>query len=116
MVFSRQSSACITSPASEHHLDVSHLEPSEVRTWLPPTPAPAKRVKMDRTVMPCGTVVTTVTAVRSRPGRPLHTESMRTPPRSKLTERRVSEQPSVLGAKVSNALSYRAQPVSDTDF
>lgn len=26
---------------------------------------------MDRTVMPCGTVVTTVTAVKSKPGRPL---------------------------------------------
>ncbi|KAM9456085.1 C2 domain-containing protein 2 [Clarias gariepinus] len=91
--------------------EVSYLEPSEVRTWLPPTPAPAKRVEMDRTVMPCGTVVTTVTAVKSRPGRPLHTESMRTPPRSKLTERRVSEQPSVLGAKVSKALSS-----SDTEL
>lgn len=34
-------------------------------------PAPTKRVEMDRTVMPCGTVVTTVTAVRSKPGRPL---------------------------------------------
>lgn len=26
---------------------------------------------MDRTVMPCGTVVTTITAVKSKPGRPL---------------------------------------------
>ncbi|XP_053097241.1 C2 domain-containing protein 2 isoform X1 [Pangasianodon hypophthalmus] len=91
--------------------ELSYLEPSEVRTWQPPTPAPAKRVEMDRTVMPCGTVVTTVTAVRSRPGRPLPTESMKPPPKAKLTERRVSEQPSVLGAKVSKALS-----ASDTEL
>lgn len=49
----------------------TYLEPSEVRCWHPPTPAYHKRVEMDRTVMPCGTVVTTVTAVKSKPGRPL---------------------------------------------
>ncbi|TTS33140.1 C2 domain-containing protein 2 [Bagarius yarrelli] len=54
--------------------ELSYLEPSEVRSWQIPTPAPAKRVEMDRTVMPCGTVVTTVTAVRSRPGRSPLTE------------------------------------------
>ncbi|KAK1800605.1 hypothetical protein P4O66_005807, partial [Electrophorus voltai] len=51
--------------------EFTYLEPSEVRAWHPPTPAPAKRVEMDRTIMPCGTVVTTVTAVKSRPGRAL---------------------------------------------
>ncbi|KAG7322735.1 hypothetical protein KOW79_014081 [Hemibagrus wyckioides] len=91
--------------------ELSYLEPSEVRTWQPPTPAPTKRVEMDRTVMPCGTVVTTVTAVRSRPGRSLPTESMKPPTKAKLTERRVSEQPSMLGAKVSKALSS-----SDTEL
>ncbi|XP_017543945.2 C2 domain-containing protein 2 isoform X2 [Pygocentrus nattereri] len=88
--------------------EFTYLEPSEVRTWQPPTPAPSKRVEMDRTVMPCGTVVTTVTAVKSRPGRPLPPE---TPSKSKLSERRVSEQPSKLGAKVSKALSS-----SDTEL
>ncbi|XP_053500648.1 C2 domain-containing protein 2 isoform X3 [Ictalurus furcatus] len=91
--------------------ELSYLEPCEVRTWQPPTPAPTKRVEMDRTVMPCGTVVTTVTAVRSRPGRPLPTEPMKPPSIAKLAERRVSEQPSVLGAKVSKALSS-----SDTEL
>ncbi|KAF7701433.1 C2 domain-containing protein 2 isoform X1 [Silurus meridionalis] len=91
--------------------ELSYLEPSEVRTWQPPTPASARRVEMDRTVMPCGTVVTTVTAVRSRPGRPLPTESVKPPAKAKLAERRVSEQPSVLGAKVSKALS-----ASDTEL
>lgn len=52
-------------------LQFTYLEPSEVRSWHPPTPASSKRVEMDRTVMPCGTVVTTITAVKSKPGRPL---------------------------------------------
>lgn len=92
-------------------LEFMFLEPSEVRTWQPPTPAPTKRVEMDRTVMPCGTVITTVTAVRSRPGRPLPPEAVKTPSKTKLSERRVSEQPSILGSKVSKALSS-----SDTEL
>ncbi|XP_051973237.1 C2 domain-containing protein 2 isoform X3 [Xyrauchen texanus] len=90
--------------------EFTYLEPSEVRSWQTPTPAPTKRVEMDRTVMPCGTVVTTVTAVRSKPGRPLPPES-KSPSKNKLAERRVSEQPSILGAKVSKALSS-----SDTEL
>lgn len=53
---------------SSHQL--TYLDPNEVRSWQPPTPASSKRVEMDRTVMPCGTVVTTITAVKSKPGRP----------------------------------------------
>lgn len=90
--------------------EFTYLEPNEVRTWQTPTPAPTKRVEMDRTVMPCGTVVTTVTAVRSKPGRPLPPES-KSPSKNKLAERRVSEQPSILCAKVSKALSS-----SDTEL
>ncbi|XP_016401924.1 C2 domain-containing protein 2-like isoform X1 [Sinocyclocheilus rhinocerous] len=90
--------------------EFTYLEPSEVRSWQTPTPAPTKRVEMDRTVMPCGTVVTTVTAVRSKPGRPLAPES-KSPSKNKLAERRVSEQTSLLGAKVSKALSS-----SDTEL
>ncbi|XP_068600719.1 C2 domain-containing protein 2 [Brachionichthys hirsutus] len=98
--------------------DFTYLEPSEVRSWLPPTPASCKKVEMDRTVMPCGTVVTTVTAVKSKPGRPLppglvtdlaHKAAAHRP---KLWERRrVSEQPSMAGAPVSKALSS-----SDTEL
>ncbi|KAA0704086.1 C2 domain-containing protein 2 [Triplophysa tibetana] len=90
--------------------EFTYLEPSEVRCWQPPTPAPAKRVEMDRTVMPCGTVVTTVTAVRSKPGRALPPES-KSPLKSKLAERRVSEQMSLPGIKASKALSS-----SDTEL
>ncbi|XP_040006202.1 C2 domain-containing protein 2 [Xiphias gladius] len=97
--------------------DFTYLEPSEVRSWHPPTPASNKRVEMDRTVMPCGTVVTTITAVKSKPGRPLPLGLNIDPAQKavtnkpKLSERRVSEQASMLGAKVSKALSS-----SDTEL
>ncbi|XP_037544066.1 C2 domain-containing protein 2 [Nematolebias whitei] len=96
--------------------EFTYLEPSEVRSWHPPTPAAKKKVEMDRTVMPCGTVVTTITAVKSKPGRPLplnHTDPALKPVDSKpkLAERRVSEQVSMLGGAVSKALSS-----SDTEL
>ncbi|XP_077447825.1 C2 domain-containing protein 2 isoform X2 [Stigmatopora argus] len=97
--------------------DFTYLDPSEVRSWQPPTPASTKRVEMDRTVMPCGTVVTTITAVKSKPGRMLHPglsidssqKAMTLKP--KLSERRVSDQTSTLGGSVSKALSS-----SDTEL
>ncbi|XP_012720694.2 C2 domain-containing protein 2 isoform X1 [Fundulus heteroclitus] len=96
--------------------EFTYLEPSEVRSWQPPTPAASKRVEMDRTVMPCGTVVTTITAVKSKPGRQLPLNN--TDPalktvdsKAKLAERRVSEQVSLLGGTVSKALSS-----SDTEL
>ncbi|CAJ1064716.1 C2 domain-containing protein 2 [Xyrichtys novacula] len=97
--------------------EFTYLEPSEVRSWHPPTPVSNKRVEMDRTVMPCGTVVTTITAVKSKPGRPLPPGLTIDPAikvvsnKPKLTGRRVSEQPSVLGPTVSKALSS-----SDTEL
>ncbi|TNN76949.1 C2 domain-containing protein 2 [Liparis tanakae] len=97
--------------------DFTYLEPSEVRSWHPPTPASNKRVEMDRTVMPCGTVVTTITAVKSKPGRPpllglnLDHAHKAVATKSKLSERRVSEQASMMGATVSKALSS-----SDTEL
>lgn len=97
--------------------EFTYLEPSEVRSWQPPTPASTKKVEMDRTVMPCGTVVTTITAVKSKPGRPLpaalsiDTCSKVMSNQTKLSERRVSEQPLVMGSTVSKALS-----ASDTEL
>ncbi|XP_060911913.1 C2 domain-containing protein 2 isoform X1 [Labrus mixtus] len=97
--------------------DFTFLEPSEVRSWHPPTPASNKRVEMDRTVMPCGTVVTTITAVKSKPGRPLPPGLTIDPAvksasiKPKLSGRRVSEQPCVLGLTVNKALSS-----SDTEL
>ncbi|XP_063060263.1 C2 domain-containing protein 2 [Engraulis encrasicolus] len=95
--------------------EFTYLEPSEVRTWQTPTPASQKRVEMDRTVMPCGTVVTTITAVKSKPGRALPPSLLETPmkppTKAKMSQRRVSEQPSMLTATVSKALSS-----SDTEL
>ncbi|XP_026184023.1 C2 domain-containing protein 2 [Mastacembelus armatus] len=97
--------------------DFTYLEPSEVRSWHPPTPVSNKRVEMDRTVMPCGTVVTTITAVKSKPGRALPPGLNIDPAqravvsKPKLTERRVSEQASMLGGTFSKALSS-----SDTEL
>ncbi|XP_047462865.1 C2 domain-containing protein 2 isoform X2 [Mugil cephalus] len=95
--------------------DFTYLDPSEVRSWHPPTPASNKRVEMDRTVMPCGTVVTTITAVKSKPGRPLPINidpaQKVVVSKPKLGERRVSEQVSMLGGAVSKALSS-----SDTEL
>lgn len=48
-------------------LQFSYIEPGEVKSWQSPPPAPAAKVEKDRTVMPCGTVVTTVTAVKTKP-------------------------------------------------
>lgn len=97
--------------------EFTYLDPSEVRSWHPPTPASSKRVEMDRTVMPCGTVVTTVTAVKSKPSR-LVAPGLCTVPTQKAadaqpkpTGRRVSEQASTLGTAVSKALSS-----SDTEL
>uniref|UniRef100_A0A8C5LRL3 C2 calcium dependent domain containing 2 n=1 Tax=Leptobrachium leishanense TaxID=445787 RepID=A0A8C5LRL3_9ANUR len=44
-----------------------YIEPNEVKCRPIPSPLPAKKVEKDRTVMPCGTVVTTVTSVSSKP-------------------------------------------------
>lgn len=43
----------------------SFVEPCEARPRQ--SPPPAAKVEKDRTVMPCGTVVTTVTAVKTKP-------------------------------------------------
>nr|XP_057943240.1 C2 domain-containing protein 2 isoform X2 [Doryrhamphus excisus] len=97
--------------------DFTYLDPNEVRSWQPPTPASTKRVEMDRTVMPCGTVVTTITAVKSKPGRPLppglsiDSSQKALASKPKISERRVSEQTPVLGATVSKVLSS-----SDTEL
>uniref|UniRef100_A0A4W3IXY0 Uncharacterized protein n=1 Tax=Callorhinchus milii TaxID=7868 RepID=A0A4W3IXY0_CALMI len=49
--------------------EVSHVPPArpgEVKPRQLPTLLPARKVEKDRTVMPCGTVITTVTAVKTQ--------------------------------------------------
>ncbi|XP_056416184.1 C2 domain-containing protein 2 [Hyla sarda] len=91
------------------------VEPNEMKSWT--VPVPAKKVEKDRTVMPCGTVVTTVTSVTSKPrleGKSEKTSDSpsRTPPKIKIIERDFSVQaiPSQTGV-VSKALSS-----SDTEL
>ncbi|KAF0884274.1 PRD15 protein, partial [Crocuta crocuta] len=91
--------------------EFSYIEPGEVKSQQSPPPAPAAKVEKDRTVMPCGTVVTTVTAVKTKPrfdtGRasPLSSESpVRTPVKVKVIEKDISVQ----------AISCHGAPVSKT--
>ncbi|KAM9170536.1 C2 domain-containing protein 2 isoform 2-T2 [Pangshura tecta] len=47
--------------------EFSYVEPNESKSWQVPAQLPATKIEKDRTVMPCGTVVTTVTAVKTKP-------------------------------------------------
>ncbi|XP_077149941.1 C2 domain-containing protein 2 [Ranitomeya variabilis] len=97
------------------------VEPNEMKSWT--VPVPAKKVEKDRTVMPCGTVVTTVTSVTSKPriegksaaagySDKTSESPSSTPPKIKVIERDFSVQaiPSQTGV-VSKALSS-----SDTEL
>lgn len=96
-----------------------YIEPGDPKAWQAPPPAPAAKIEKDRTVMPCGTVVTTVTAVKTKPrfdaGRasPLSPESpVKTPVRVKVIEKDISIQAVPChGAPVSKAFSS-----SDTEL
>ncbi|NXG51440.1 C2CD2 protein, partial [Psilopogon haemacephalus] len=98
--------------------EFSFIEPSELKTWQVSSSLPATKIEKDRTVMPCGTVVTTVTAVKTKPrleGRssPLSTDSpVKTPVKVKVIEKDVSVQAiHSHGAPVSKTLSS-----SDTEL
>uniref|UniRef100_A0A2K6UGS4 C2 calcium dependent domain containing 2 n=1 Tax=Saimiri boliviensis boliviensis TaxID=39432 RepID=A0A2K6UGS4_SAIBB len=91
--------------------EFSYVEPGELKSSPIPPPVPAAKIEKDRTVMPCGTVVTTVTAVKTKPrvdmGRasPLSSESpVKTPVKVKVIEKDISVQ----------AISCRSAPVSKT--
>ncbi|XP_015269248.1 PREDICTED: C2 domain-containing protein 2 [Gekko japonicus] len=96
--------------------DFSYIEPSESRHLK--VPATLAKVEKDRTVMPCGTVVTTVTSVKAKPlieGRSsaLHSDSpARSPVKMKVIEKDLSIQAiQCRKASVSKALSS-----SDTEL
>ncbi|XP_006870916.1 PREDICTED: C2 domain-containing protein 2 [Chrysochloris asiatica] len=92
-------------------VEFSYVEPTEWKPWPIPAPFPATKIEKDRTVMPCGTVVTTVTAVKTKPrfdvGRvtPLSPESpVKMPVKVKVIEKDISVQ----------AISCHSAPVSKT--
>ncbi|XP_054687601.1 C2 domain-containing protein 2 isoform X1 [Grus americana] len=98
--------------------EFSFIEPNELKTWQVSSPVPATKIEKDRTVMPCGTVVTTVTAVKTKPrleGRssPLSTDSpVKTPVKVKVIEKDFSVHAiHSHGAPVSKTLSS-----SDTEL
>ncbi|NWR88789.1 C2CD2 protein, partial [Furnarius figulus] len=98
--------------------EFSFIEPNEQKTRQVSSPVLATKIEKDRTVMPCGTVVTTVTAVRTKPrleGRasPLSTDSpVKTPVKVKVTEKDFAvEALHSHGAPVSKTLSS-----SDTEL
>ncbi|XP_071608788.1 C2 domain-containing protein 2 isoform X2 [Heliangelus exortis] len=98
--------------------EFSFIEPNELKTWQVSSPVPATKIEKDRTVMPCGTVVTTVTAVKTKPrleGRssPPSTDSpVKTPLKVKVIEKDFSVQGlHSHGAPVSKTLSS-----SDTEL
>ncbi|XP_030325156.1 C2 domain-containing protein 2 isoform X1 [Calypte anna] len=98
--------------------EFSFIEPNELKTWQASSPVPATKIEKDRTVMPCGTVVTTVTAVKTKPrleGRssPPSTDSpVKTPVKVKVIEKDFSGQGlHSHGAPVSKTLSS-----SDTEL
>ncbi|NWU69588.1 C2CD2 protein, partial [Pterocles burchelli] len=98
--------------------EFSFIEPSELKTWQVSSPVPATKIEKDRTVMPCGTVVTTVTAVKTKPrleGRSstLSTDSpVKTPVKVKVIEKGFSVHAiHSHGAPVSKTLSS-----SDTEL
>ncbi|NXE40463.1 C2CD2 protein, partial [Ptilorrhoa leucosticta] len=98
--------------------EFSFIEPSELKARQVSSPVLATKIEKDRTVMPCGTVVTTVTAVRTKPrleGRssPLSTDSpVKTPVKVKVTEKDFTvEALRSHGAPVSKTLSS-----SDTEL
>ncbi|XP_054829044.1 C2 domain-containing protein 2 [Eublepharis macularius] len=98
--------------------EFSYIEPSESRHLKFPTTFPIAKVEKDRTVMPCGTVVTTVTAVKTKPlieGRSsaLHSDSpVKSPAKMKVIEKDLSIQAiHCRKTSVSKALS-----LSDTEL
>ncbi|XP_044297462.1 C2 domain-containing protein 2 isoform X2 [Varanus komodoensis] len=98
--------------------EFSYIEPSESRSLQAPTKFPVAKIEKDRTVMPCGTVVTTVTAVKAKPlieGRSsaLYSDSpVQSPAKLKVIEKDLSVQAIYCRkASVSKALSS-----SDTEL
>ncbi|CAM4412277.1 unnamed protein product [Lepidochelys olivacea] len=98
--------------------EFSYVEPNESKSWQVPAQLPATKIEKECTVMPCGTVVTTVTAVKTKPrleGKPsaLSPDSpVKTPAKVKVIEKDFSVQAiHCQGAPVSKVLSS-----SDTEL
>ncbi|MBN3288181.1 C2C2L protein, partial [Polyodon spathula] len=107
-------------------LELRYLEPADPRETHPPGSAltsltPTKKVERDRTVMPDGTIVTTVTTIQSRPklDRKLDSPS-RSPSKVEVTERGPALKPEEYQDGVTPTTSTESQlsngldPVAET--
>uniref|UniRef100_A0A2K5Q4K4 Synaptotagmin-like mitochondrial and lipid-binding domain-containing protein n=1 Tax=Cebus imitator TaxID=2715852 RepID=A0A2K5Q4K4_CEBIM len=104
-------SACCCSVLAAATAEFTYVEPGELKSLPIPPSVPAAKIEKDGTVMPCGTVVTTVTAVKTKPrvhmGRasPLSSKTpVKTPVKVKVIEKDISVQ----------AISCSSAPVSKT--
>ncbi|KAK6467998.1 phospholipid transfer protein C2CD2L-like isoform X1 [Huso huso] len=109
-------------------LELGYLEPADPHETHPPGSAltsltPTKKVERDRTVMPDGTIVTTVTTIQSRPklDRKLDSPSpSRSPSKVEVTERRPTLKPGDYQDGVTPTTSTESQlsngldPVAET--
>ncbi|XP_072116138.1 C2 domain-containing protein 2 isoform X2 [Mobula birostris] len=95
-----------------------YMEPNEMKSRQSPTLLPAKKVEKDRTVMPCGTVVTTVTAVKTKPrtdGKPGASPSD-TPVKSSTDVKDAEEESLVQGNSEQGAPVSKLLSSSDTEL
>ncbi|XP_039225092.1 C2 domain-containing protein 2 isoform X2 [Crotalus tigris] len=95
-----------------------YMEPSEAKSLQVPAKLPVAKVEKDRTVMPCGTVVTTVTAVKAKTlveGRSsiLHSVS---PVQSPAKLKRIEKDLSIQAIHCQNVSVSKALSSSDTEL
>uniref|UniRef100_A0A8C3YI46 C2 calcium dependent domain containing 2 n=1 Tax=Catagonus wagneri TaxID=51154 RepID=A0A8C3YI46_9CETA len=91
--------------------EFSYVEPGEAKSRPIPAPVPAAKIEKDRTMMPCGTMVTTVTAVKSKP----RLDAGRASPPGSESPRRIPVKVKVIEKDVSvQAVSCHGAPVSKT--
>ncbi|KAM4795602.1 C2 domain-containing protein 2 [Rhinophrynus dorsalis] len=93
-----------------------YVEPSEGRSWAIPAPIPAKKVEKDRTVMPCGTVVTTVTSVTSKPRMEGKSPSLSSDSPARSVPKVLDRDLSVQEIPSQNAVVSKALSSSDTEL
>ncbi|XP_072449415.1 phospholipid transfer protein C2CD2L isoform X2 [Chiloscyllium punctatum] len=95
-------------------LELSYIEPADSKIVQPLVPArtvtPTKKIEMDRTIMPDGTIVTTVTTIQSRPKVDGKIDSpTRSPSKVEVTDKRsIKMEDSSVNVSPSNADNHLA--------
>ncbi|XP_048418149.1 phospholipid transfer protein C2CD2L isoform X2 [Stegostoma tigrinum] len=101
-------------PTGSVSLELNYLEPTDSKTTQSLVPArtvtPTKKIEMDRTVMPDGTIVTTVTTIQSRPKMDGKIDSpTRSPSKVEVTEKKsIKMEDSSVNVSPSNAGNHLA--------